>query len=654
MATLHNGVNVHEPHGARAMAPYSKERSYLLVALAEEYLSLAARVQQDTDTHGKLVATALGCLETTLKSVKLQPLQEAEIRYRYALVLHEQTNNLMELEEVLGQGIMLCERHRMYELKYNMHHLLCQVLFQRNHQASVNLLENIIKDVEAYQHTAWVYAFRFLRVTFSLKYNHHTELHVALSHLKQISGTAHKFSDNTISMMSCVLEAFLCLRLRADEERKEQAQRAIAEALAFQLDPAVQSTVLLAMTRVADLSCSLVAMDTAQSTLKADLVRQSLAECMNVWRDDGTIRLPINDRSLPVAKGAKGIIQSDSNGSHFLTLRWLPRSLATAFASLLTGVVAAPRNIEIKLKPEHELIMGITDVAAYLMVVRNLDQSPNAIDEETVWCNMLAVHMRLYFVFLLCARTSWQEAQDQLAELLEETKQLPDSVSKDIKLLCSYLQGVIYQGSGSLSIAFDCFAAEQLKIPAPCRSSSITQTHLDVSLLAAMNALLIIRSHTNPLHRHRADLLSSLEPYCSRTQNRAMSVAYNIVLATSQDTDTITHTKDCLNKAVHAVKGNANTSVACVTFALLNQRLFAGVLGTQAEKSAQVTYDMAKRSGDKLWTSVASGVMANMHDVHSRTQQAMEWRDAGLKIAEGLPKGLQRVEERIGGVQVVI
>ena len=651
MSSLQNGVNVHGPHGVNAMALYPIERSYLLVATAEEYLSLAARVPQNTDTHDKLVATALGCLETTLKNMKLQPLQEAEIRYRYAIVLHEQTNNLMELEEVLGQGLMLCERHRMYDLKYNMQHLLCQVLFQRNHQASINLLENIINDVEAYQHTAWVYAFRFLRVTLSLKYNNHTELLVALSHLNQISVRAQEYSDNAISVMSCVLKALLCLHLRADDGRKEQAQRTIAEALAFQLDPAVQSTILVAMIRVADLSCSLVAMDTTQSMLKIDHVRQSLAECMDSWRDDGTLRLPINARSLPNAKGVKGVIQRDSNGSQFLVLRWLPRSLATALTSLLDGVVAAPRNTEIKLKPEHDLIKGISDVGTYLTMPRNLDQSPYANREVTFWCNMLVIHMRLYLVFLLCARTSWQEAEDHLAKV---TKQLPHNVSKDIKLLCSYLQGVICQGSGSLTMASDCFAAEHMKIPAPSQSSSVTQTHLDVSLLAAMNALLIIRSSTNPLHRHRADLLSSLEPYCSRTQNRAMSVAYNIALAISQDTDTITHTKDCLNKAVHAVKGNANTSVACVTFALLNQRLFAGVLGTQAEKSAQVTYDMAKRSGDKVWISVASGVMANMHDVHSRTQQAMEWRDAGLKIAEGLPKGLQRVEERNGRVQVVI
>jgi hypothetical protein len=95
----------------------------LLVALAEEYFAsahsigppLARKMREDLvgDYH-KLVATGLGCLEASLKPthIRLAPRLEARIRLRYAGVLYEETENYMEAETCLSQGITICEQVR--------------------------------------------------------------------------------------------------------------------------------------------------------------------------------------------------------------------------------------------------------------------------------------------------------------------------------------------------------------------------------------------------------------------------------------------------------------------------------------------------------------------------------------------------------------
>jgi len=91
----------------------------LLVALAEEYFQAAHELAPtaalsmsvaDVEAYGGLIATGLGCLDTALKRVKLQPRIEANIRLRYAGVLFEETENSMEAETALSKGIALCER----------------------------------------------------------------------------------------------------------------------------------------------------------------------------------------------------------------------------------------------------------------------------------------------------------------------------------------------------------------------------------------------------------------------------------------------------------------------------------------------------------------------------------------------------------------
>lgn len=152
--------------------------SAILLSLAEEYLAAAygsTSKQQDRSNRSRsgdyygLVATALACLESVLAKCKLQPGIEVTVRLRYATVLFEETENAMEAEEALNKGIAIADRHKLLDLKYNMQHLLVRILFQNKTPASFRFLDRVMKDAEAYQHWAWVYAFGFLKVSLHLE-----------------------------------------------------------------------------------------------------------------------------------------------------------------------------------------------------------------------------------------------------------------------------------------------------------------------------------------------------------------------------------------------------------------------------------------------------------------------------------------------------
>ncbi|CAI4213763.1 unnamed protein product [Parascedosporium putredinis] len=119
--------------------------------------------------YQKLIATGLSCLESTLQSSRLTPRQEAKIRLRYASILYEDTESLMEAETALSKGIKLCDKHRFLDLKYSMAYLQAKLLFQRGHtKGALHAADRMISEI-ASRHVHWNYAFRFLKASFYLQ-----------------------------------------------------------------------------------------------------------------------------------------------------------------------------------------------------------------------------------------------------------------------------------------------------------------------------------------------------------------------------------------------------------------------------------------------------------------------------------------------------
>lgn len=357
------------PQPAPATPPLDYQ--LLLLSLAEEYFAAAydhgsmadiVRRETEMEEYYKLIATGLGCLEAVLGRCKLVPEREAVVRMRYATVLYEETENTMEVEEALSKGISICDRHRFFDLKYDMQHLLARTLFQKNPRAAFKFLDGIAIDAEAYHHIAWVYAFRFLKVSLHLELSSHQDLVAALAQLRGIAAMSNDFGDRTVLAIATNLEALTCLRLSNDAESIEQAQRALASVRSLQLHPKVAELHQLAvLTSYVDLCCQLQNFDPKQALEKYQVMQNALksVEESHSWTADGSFAIPIPGGRMPSCKSRSGAIRKEEDGSLVLIFNWMPKEDIYTVGYLLSGVAMSHRNMTDGQKSEHMLEEGI-------------------------------------------------------------------------------------------------------------------------------------------------------------------------------------------------------------------------------------------------------------------------------------------------------
>lgn len=353
----------------------------LLLSLAEEYFAAAygygsmadiARRKNEMRSYYKMMATGLGCLEAVLRHFKMQPEREAIVRLRYATLLFEETQNAMQAEEALGKGILLCDRHRLFDLKYNMQHLLARMLFSKTSRAAFKFLDGILKDVEAYQHIAWVYAFRFLKVSMHLELSSHQDLIAALNLLKSIISMSRYYGDKAILAIGTTLEALTCLRISSNAEYIEEAQRALAGVRSLQLDPATgelhQLTVLVSFV---DLCCQLQQFEPHQAVSKMQIMQSALktVDSSQSWTVDGSFAIPIPIARMPSCKSQTGIIRRRNNESMVLMFNWMPKEDIYNVGYLLGGASMANRNTVDGQKSEHMFEEGIKRLECESMMI---------------------------------------------------------------------------------------------------------------------------------------------------------------------------------------------------------------------------------------------------------------------------------------------
>lgn len=69
----------------------------------------------------------------------------------------------------------------------------------------------------------------------------------------------------------------------------------------------------------------------------------------------------------------------------------------------------------------------------------------------------------------------------------------------------------------------------------------------------------------------------------------------------------------------------------------MSWKFFRGVVGDQAEKSARASQVLARKGMDRLWCSVAAGVLSDTLEVMGRSAEAEQVRKEGRELAKGLP-----------------
>ena len=270
---------------------------------------------------------------------------------------------------------------------------------------------------------------------------------------------------------------------------------------------------------------------------------------------------------------------------------------------------------------------------------------------EQTWRQPLRCQAQVSLVFALCGRSAWGEAKKELATLKDMQQADPESTSESpLQAFILYLDGMICQGTGDSLNALSIYSHPLLSISPPPRESSTTtnpSTTHDLSLLAALNIILIIHLPTHPQNSRLPSLLTSLASLSpSTSQSRNLRAAHYLILSLAANTSNeLLKTKENLSKVLTEAKVTANNQLMCIALNFMTEKFFKGMMGEQALKSARTAVNMARRQKNDLWTSVADGLLAESLEVQGMGKEAVTVREEARVIAGRLPGGMQVEEE---------
>lgn len=236
----------------------------------------------------------------------------------------------------------------------------------------------------------------------------------------------------------------------------------------------------------------------------------------------------------------------------------------------------------------------------------------------------LSVALHLHLAFLLCARSKWADAQQQV-DLSTTHLHAPESLTF-LKRLGLYLRGTLLQCNGHSHNSVEVY-------------DELTKTtEDDIAVMAILNHGLLMGF--SPTQSQEIGL-AAVASICIGHPDRAIEAAYRLVSHLSA-THPILATKTALNSALQAAKAMENSQLICMVLSVVSWRFYKGVVGEQAEKSARASKAMALKIGDALWTAACISMLADTLQLEGRLQDAaVERRHGGLIVAR-LPTMVQQ------------
>lgn len=647
----------------------------VLLGLSDEYISAAYSMgaglstvdvdEAQLDHYHSLLATGMGCLETVLKNFRTSDARkEARIRLRFASLLFEETDNDLEAEECLSKGISSCERSRLPDLKYAMHHLLARVWFKAGKtKAAMKAVEKLVVEVQKLNLIHWVYAFRFLRVSFGFQVQTSPgETSIMVKHLAAVVDTAVS-NHNSVSaqIVASTLSAMIHLRSHSPDS-VDLAQRDLAAARTHQLSQEMGSLPQVrALLDCLNLACSLVQGQPEQASAKLQVMQGNLdtASRETSWRNEKSWSMPMGRAvtvSCDIEADSCGVFRLLSNGECALNFKWLNQTQIYATGFLLSGLSAMHTNATNELKAEQFLSEG---VKLSKQALPSMPQSAASASAQANHQSSILVTMRLYLVFAFCGRSAWDSGLNGIAAIRRDIlnwEHLPDVSTT---ALLTYLEAVCKHGLADLGAALELYRSPELSLNWENDFKMPTGIVNPLKVLAGLNSILVLR--TSSANAEAADrLLAQLEPHCTMRVNgngneygsRAIEAAFNILKATSSSQTAadgmIIKTKQYLQLAVRGAKMTLNNQLLCVVMNMMTTLFFSNIVGEQAEKSAKAGRSLAKKSKDKLWTAVADRMYADTLVRCGKSADAQQVRMEGEQTMQQLPSALKAVFEMRG------
>jgi hypothetical protein len=625
----------------------------VLLSLSDEYVtaayslspSISAGMAPETalNEYHKLISTAMGCLESVLKNYRLaDPKKEARIRLRLATLLHDETENSEQAEDVLSKGIALCDRNKLQDQKYAMHHLMIRTMAKSNVKAAMKSVEKLIAEVEALKLVPWFYAFRFLRVFLGLQSGGHADLNALPKHLTVISETAQSLGHVAVHVMAANLEAFVHL-LSGTPDATDLAQRALAAARTHQLAPELQKhPQLRSISDCLDVACAAMTFNQAQVDARMPQMLNTLdaASSHGGWEKDGPLLLPVGHRNASdIELDTANILANTGSGEIGLAFKWLTRSQLYPVGSLLSGMACMPKNAEDHLA-EKNLQEGLKCLET---IPNDRPQSLSAGSADVDLRSEIRTMLRLELVLAYCLRNEWKAAAKALDEVDKSAVGADDQL---IGSMLTYLEAVCKQSMGDLNAALTLYRSPHLSFAPDSKASGAVK---DLQAAATLNSINILQKLDPP----EADLLIPMvENYCLRHTNKSFVSAYWLVKASGvrnanpAPPNPITQTKKYLQTVIQTAQKIGNHQFTCLGMNMLSLCFFQGIVGDQAVKSVRASRTLAKRARNPLWEAVADEMFAHTLTLCGQHAEAVmarrEAQERMQKLPEKLWENLQR------------
>ncbi|KAK6404412.1 hypothetical protein LTR81_020734 [Elasticomyces elasticus] len=633
-----------QPPGSPAYVDYQSS----LLALADEYVTAAYQLSstiassgfqnEEVEQYHLFIATAMGCLESVLRNYR-QPnaRAEARIRLRLATLLHEETENSEQAEEVLTKGITLCERSRLTDLKYAMHHLLVRILAKGNFKAATKAVEKLIAEAEALKLVHWVYTFRFLRVSFGLQVLGHTETAAVLKQLAAITAIAEYRHDVTVQILVATLEAMVHLRSGV-ADAVELAERALAGARMHQLSPDMQRCYQLrAMLDCLDLACALMQHQPKRIVEKMGQMQQHVDQTKhdpNWTQYTRTFVVPLGGaNSVDIKADTAGILTETAEGETGLTFDWLHRRQLYALAYMLSSVASAyEKKGESKTEGYCQGALDLVRLDAGDKVVGPLQSIVDYAEWQVTASAMGLLHSAAW----QCARSEWDAACKTLDEIATAVEGYETVLDTFTQALIVYMRAVCQQGSGDLEAAEALYGSVELTWDSKSREIGALR---DMQAVAGINRVQILR------HFGRIDeangLLASIQPFATANGNKSITSAYYVAKAAAQGPRSpVIKLKQDLECAVKAAQSVSNTHILCIVMSMMTNMFFTNIVGEQAVKAARASRTLARSVQSKLWHAVADKMYGDTLDLCGAPRDGDKARAEAERMMRTMPEAM--------------
>jgi hypothetical protein len=241
----------------------------------------------------------------------------------------------------------------------------------------------------------------------------------------------------------------------------------------------------------------------------------------------------------------------------------------------------------------------------------------------------LICYLHILLGLRAAALSEWREVKRVLRTV--EHAHAPQGFTQVLYL---YLHGVFRQGIGQIDEALAIFESPQFDLQS-CSSAKVRHVEKEIAILAAFNRLWILEHDRYRNPKKSAMLIDQLQPICAEHPDPEIRATYHLVVGTARGNPplSVNQLKQHISRGTHLLKDTQNKQLIAIGLSIMRAKLFGGVVGVQATKSARAAVQQTRASGTVLWQSVAQGMLADTYETDGKVAEARKARGDGVRLA---------------------